>query len=236
MQRIILWEINAISEWGIETFYLVTKNANCGSSSIHLLCVDMIEIANSILLLIIIYHDFLPPPKRGSHVKSDNTHTIITIHPLAHILNICALIFSSCALFTVILTASCNGITPLPRWPPEHGRAVRKNTGTGKNGSVKLIHLHTYVPGLFTLSDLSRIDAQPPPSFVCCLRPPSHHPSSLTSVSLVPDIHLLSSSTPFWPFGTHPFFPHAKTISVLSDLLYSLTPFLCQLSYAPLYS
>ena len=52
-------------------------------------------------LQIIIYHDFLPPPRRGSHVKSDNTDTIINIHPLAHILDICALIFSSCALFTV---------------------------------------------------------------------------------------------------------------------------------------
>ena len=27
------------------------------------------------LLLIIIYHDFLPAPRRGSHVKSGKTHT-----------------------------------------------------------------------------------------------------------------------------------------------------------------
>ena len=40
----------------------------------------------------IIYHDFLPPPRRGCHVKSDNTHTIINIRPF---------IFSSCAIFTV---------------------------------------------------------------------------------------------------------------------------------------
>ena len=26
-------------------------------------------------VIIIIYHDFLPPPRRGSLVKSDNTHT-----------------------------------------------------------------------------------------------------------------------------------------------------------------
>ena len=38
---------------------------------------------------------------RGSHVKADNTHTIIKIHPLAHILDTWALIFSSCAIFTV---------------------------------------------------------------------------------------------------------------------------------------
>ena len=34
---------------------------------------------------VIIYHDFLPTPRRGSHVKSDKTHTLIKIHPLAHI-------------------------------------------------------------------------------------------------------------------------------------------------------
>ena len=56
-------------------------------------------------------------------------------------------------------------------------------------------HSVTYVPGLSTLSDLTSIDAQPPPSFLCCPRPPSHHPSSLTSVSLVPALHLLPHST-----------------------------------------
>ena len=34
-----------------------------------------------------IYHDFLPTPRRGSHVKSDKTHTVIKIHPLTHILD-----------------------------------------------------------------------------------------------------------------------------------------------------
>ena len=48
-----------------------------------------------------IYHDFLHPARRGSHVKLDNTHTIINIHSLAHILDICAFIFSSHAIFTV---------------------------------------------------------------------------------------------------------------------------------------
>ena len=89
-------------------------------------------------------------------------------------------------------------------------------------GQAKILR---YVPGLFTLSDLSRIDAQPPPSYLCCPRPPSHHPSSLTSVSLVPTHHLLPPSTPFWPYDTHQFFPHSQTISIPSDQLYSLTPF-----------
>ena len=47
------------------------------------------------------YHDLLLKLRRGSYVKSDNKHTIINIHPLAHILDICTLIFSSCVLFTV---------------------------------------------------------------------------------------------------------------------------------------
>ena len=64
-------------------------------------------------------------------------------------------------------------------------------------------HSITYVPGLSTLSGLSRTVAQPPPSFHCCLRPPSHHPSSLTSVSLVPVSHWLRPSTPFWQYGNH---------------------------------
>ena len=88
---------------------------------------------------------------------------------------------------------------------------------------------------LSTLSDLLLIVAQPPPSFLCCQRPPSHRPSSLTSVSLVPVIHWLRLSISFWPYGTHPFFPHAQTISILSDLLYSLTPFLFQLFYMHLF-
>ena len=35
-----------------------------------------------------IYIDFLPTPRKGSHIKSGkNTHTVITIHPLAHLLD-----------------------------------------------------------------------------------------------------------------------------------------------------
>ena len=59
---------------------------------------------------------------------------------------------------------------------------------------------------------------------------------SLTSVYLVPSLHLVSLSTPFWPYDTDPFFPYAQIISILTDPLYSPTPFLFQLSYAPLHS
>ena len=62
------------------------------------------------------------------------------------------------------------------------------------------------------------------------------YPSSLTWVYLVPALNLLPPSTQFFRYGNHPFLPHAQTISILSDLLYSLTPFLFQLSYASLHS
>ena len=48
----------------------------------HLLvCIYYIFII--ILIIIIIHHDFLPQPKSGSHVKSDNTHTVIKHTPLS---------------------------------------------------------------------------------------------------------------------------------------------------------
>ena len=50
-ERIILSKINEISGWVIQTFYLVTKNTNLGAPTIHLVGVDMIEIANSILII-----------------------------------------------------------------------------------------------------------------------------------------------------------------------------------------
>ena len=68
-------------------------------------------------------------------------------------------------------------------------------------------------------------------------------PNSTFTSSIQPNLGLprtrlplLRPSTPYWPYGTHPFFPHAQTISILSDLLYLLTLFLFQLSYAPLHS
>ena len=36
-----------------------------------------------IIIIIIICHDFLPPSRRGSHVKSDNTHSIIKHTPFS---------------------------------------------------------------------------------------------------------------------------------------------------------
>ena len=33
-----------------------------------------------VIIIIIIYHDFLPTPRRGSHVKSGKTHTQSSIY------------------------------------------------------------------------------------------------------------------------------------------------------------
>ena len=110
------------------------------------------------------------------------------------------------------------------------GWAVRKNTGTSKNGCLKLIQLLN-VPGLSTFSDLRALTRNLHRHSSAVQGHLQHHPSSLTSISLVVAIHLLPPSTPFWPYATHTFFPHAQTISILSDLLYSFTPFLFQLSY-----
>ena len=101
---------------------------------------------------------------------------------------------------------------------------VPKNKGPSKNGHMKLIQLHMY-RALHSFRSFAAL-TRSLPRYSCCPRPPSHHPSSLTSVSLVPALRLLPSTTPFWPYGTHPFFPHAQTISILSDLLYSQIPFL----------
>ena len=74
---------------------------------------------------------------------------------------------------------------------PLHVITTRAWEGGPKEHSAKQkwpreTHSVIYVTGLSTLSGLSRIVAQPPPSFLCCLRPHSPYPSSLTSVSLVP--------------------------------------------------
>ena len=188
-----------------------------------------------IIIIIIIYHDFLLPIRRGSLVKSDNTHTIVNIHPLAHILDIWTFVFSSCALFTVypnrIMWGHPTPLQVITTRAQEGGLKEHRD----KQKWPRETHLVTYAPGLSTVSDLSRIDAQPPLPSLCCPRPPSHHPFSLTLVSLVLALHLLLPWKPFWPNDTRLFFPHAQTISILSDLLYSLT-LLFQLSSAPLHS
>ena len=117
------------------------------------------------------------------------------------------LTFSNWALFTVYPTR----IMYLHPSPSQVITSRAREGGPKEHrANLKLpreSHSVTYVPGPSTLSDLSLIVAQPPPSFLCCPRAPSHNPSSPTSVYLVLSLHLLPPSTPFWPYCTDPFFP-----------------------------
>ena len=88
-------------------------------------------------------------------------------------------------------------------------------------------HSVTCVSGLSTLFDLSRIDPQPPPSFHCCPITPSHHPSSLTSVFLVPALHLHQPSTFLMPYGTRQSILRIRKSSINSghtELIYFKNP------------
>ena len=157
----------------------------------------------------------------SSRTTHTHTHTVIKIP--AHIYLTPEPWFSVVAPFLQFIpTASCNGIPPLCRWwPPDHGRAVRKNTGPSKNVSVKLIKFHTYLasPLFLMFRALS-----------CSL----HRHSSVAVIILLP---LTSAINTLLAIRyTHPFFSHAQTITILSDLLYWLTPFMFQLSYTPLHS
>ena len=121
----------------------------------------------------------------GLVMSSQITHTESkNLYSLALILDPCALIFSSCALFTVypnriikldpisllvITTSAWEGCSKELRanqkWPHES-------------------HSVTYAPGRYTLSYLLRIAEQHPSSFLCC---PRHlhiiHPAKPRSIS-----------------------------------------------------
>ena len=70
----------------------------------------------------------------GVVVSSQIMHAQLSnIHLLAYILGTCALIFNTCVLFTVSQPHHVRAFHPSPRdKPPEHGRAVQKNTETKK--------------------------------------------------------------------------------------------------------
>ena len=83
---------------------------------------------------------------RGVVMSSQITQTQSSnIHPLAHILDTCALIFSSCDLFTVYPTPLKVKTTRAWDGGPKEYRATQK--------WPRETHLVTYVPGLSTRSD-----------------------------------------------------------------------------------
>ena len=106
---------------------------------------------------------------------SDNTYIIINIHSLTHILDICVLIFRSCALFIVYPNRNMQRHpTALQVITTRARGAVRKNTGPIKWPLET--HSVIYVPGLSTLSDLLRIDVHrisllPKPTYTPSIQP-----------------------------------------------------------------
>ena len=149
--------------------------------------------------------------------------------PFARILDICTLIFSSCAKFTVYPSRIMSRHPTLLLVIATRTREGGPKEHRAKQKWPRETHSVTYVPGFSTFSYLSRIEAHPPRSCFCCPRPPSHHPSSLILGLPRTRPPLTSSSTPSWPYGSHKLFPHSQTISILSDLLYSLTTLLFEL-------
>ena len=162
--------------------YILPRSAACGNPFFN----TIISIAT-----IITYHDFLPLPRRSSHVKSDNTQTQSSnIHPLAGILQY----LTPAPWFSVYLRL----LYSLPQPPHVTAREVfiqvinnRAREGGLKEYKAKQkcprkTQSDISVPELSNLSYLSRIAAQPPPSFFCCPKLPSSYPSILTSVYLLP--------------------------------------------------
>ena len=85
-------------------------------------------------------------------------------------------------------------------------------------GRVNFSHLHLQ-QGYPLLPLL--IVVQPPLLFPCYRRQPSHHPFNLTSVYLVPALHLLPPTTLFTPYGTLSFslrFQTTLTLTIWSTL------------------
>ena len=140
------------------------------------------------------------------------------MHPFAHVLCICT--FSVVAPFLQFIpTVSFNSIPPLSTVVTTRARKGGPKEHSAKQKWPRETHSVTYVPGLSTLSDLSHIDAQPPPSFLCCPRPPSHHPSSLTSVYLVPDFR-----------HQH---PSGQTVLIFSSITHPLSIILIWIKHFP---
>ena len=132
----------------------------------------------------------------GSHFKSDNTHTITDKHALAHILDTCAVRFDFQLLRPFYSLSQPHHVTASNPFPGDsyHSTGGRSKRTMGQANMATINSFSHTCTRVSTLSDLSRIVSQPPPSLLCCPSPPSQHPYSLTLVSLVPVLHLLLPS------------------------------------------
>ena len=92
----------------------------------------------------IIYPDFLPPPRRGSHVKSDNTRSIIQHTPLSpytwHLSHDFQFVVSSVYRVSQQHRVMASHPSPGDNHRSMGGRSERARPS--KNGRVKLIQLH----------------------------------------------------------------------------------------------
>ena len=134
-----------------------------------------------------------------THIQSSNTH------PLAHILDTCALIFCSCANFS--LSQPHHVTASLPSPGDNH-----QNTGglsDRKQGQAKMAAwnsfsyictraFHSFLSFAHCRAASTRFTLLPKATFTPSIQP--------TSVFLAPDLRHQHTS------GTHPFFPHAQTI------------------------
>ena len=180
---------------------------------------------------------------RITHTHNHQTYTLqpiyltpqrIDFQQLRPFLHQSALIFSSCGPFYSL---------PQPHPTPLQVITTREREGCLKghrakqNGRVRYTNSVTYECAIALKYFIS---------FVHCLAASTVTtllPKVIFTPSVEPNLclprarpHLLSPKSPFWPYGTHPFFPHAQTSSILSDPHYlcGSDPFLFQLSYAPL--
>ena len=146
-----------------------------------------------VISIIIIYHDFLSTPRRGSHVKPDKTHTQSSRYiPLPLYLTPEPWFSVVVPFLQCIPSSQPHHVTASPPSPCDNHQSMGgRSKRTQCKAKMAAWKSFSYVPGLSTLSDLLLIVTQPPLSFLCCLRLPSHHPSSLTSVFLGPVPHWL---------------------------------------------
>ena len=118
------------------------------------------------------------------------------MHPLAHILGKCALISVVAPFYNLPKPHHRTASHPSPGdKPPKREMGSERTQEPSRNGRVNS-SINVYIRALHSF--LSFIVEQPSPSSHCSQRPPSHHPSNLTSVNPVPTLHLLPPSTPFY--------------------------------------
>ena len=152
--------------------------------------------------MIIICIDSFPPSRRGSHVMSDYARTIIQHTPLSHRLGTCTLI----SVVAPIDICSCDPLQVNSN-QSVGGRSDRTQEPSKICSENSIIYISTKVLHSILFRNIFR-RLQRHPSAV-----QGHfhtiHPNLPRSTLCPP----FTPSTPFWPYGTHPFFPNPNHLS-----------------------